>query len=57
VTSARELDSLPRSEAPTRPGGQAMPSGLPGWMHCDVHRAPFLFECIMCAGAILGYGH
>ncbi|HVC27698.1 MAG TPA: hypothetical protein VND40_06005 [Nitrososphaerales archaeon] len=56
MTPARELDSLPHSEAQAVPESQATPSSLPGWERCDVHRVSFLFECGLCAGAVLGYG-
>jgi len=57
MTPAQELDSLPRSEAPARQGSEARPSGLPSWKRCDVHGVSFLFDCRLCAGEILGYGH
>jgi hypothetical protein len=56
MTPAQELDSLPRSEAPARPGIRARPISLPNWKRCEIHRDPFLFECRLCAGAILRYG-
>jgi hypothetical protein len=57
MTPSRVLDSLPYSEAPARADSEAMPSGLPSWKRCDIHRVSVIFECKLCTGAILGYGH
>ncbi len=56
MTPAEVLDSIPISEAPPRAWSETDSSSLPGWQYCDVHRVPFLYECSMCAGAVLSYG-
>lgn len=54
MTTAQELDSRQRP-APPPSQRKAAPSGLPEWKRCGVHRAFFIFDCRLCAGAILSY--
>jgi hypothetical protein len=56
VTRAQELESRQRS-APPLSLRKAAPSGLPEWKRCEMHRTFFIFDCRLCAGAILSYGH
>jgi hypothetical protein len=52
-----ELDSLPVSEARARPRPTPGPVSPPSWKSCYAHGVLYLFECGLCAGAMLGYGH
>ncbi|MDA4115024.1 MAG: hypothetical protein OK442_00545 [Thaumarchaeota archaeon] len=56
MTSAEVLNFPPNSEAPPGPAGETGPNSIPGWQYCYVHRVPFLYECSLCAGAMLSYG-
>lgn len=53
MTTAQELDSRQRPAPPSQ--RKAAPSGLPEWKRCGMHRAFFIFDCRLCAGAILSY--
>jgi len=55
VAQAQELDSRPQSEAPVRKPTVAGPTSLPEWERCDIHRAFFIFDCRVCAGAVFSY--
>lgn len=56
MAQPQELDSLPQSEVPAKQPIMAGPSGLPEWKRRDIHRAFFIFDCRVCAGAVFSYG-
>jgi hypothetical protein len=55
VTRARELDSLPLSEAPSRTGPEPREKTVDDWKFCAVHAVWFSFKCRFCERAILGF--